>query len=61
VRDLKQDTQLKNIPVIVMSALLNNNAIEYKKIGEFDVAQILEKPITLTELRDHIRVALKAD
>lgn len=61
VRELKQDPELKTIPVIVMSALLNNNAVEYKKIGEFDVAQILEKPITLTELRDHIRVALNSD
>lgn len=59
VRELKQDEGLKNIPIIVMSALLNNNAVAYKSIGEFDVAQILEKPITLEELREHIRDALK--
>ncbi|MFT5467559.1 MAG: CheY-like chemotaxis protein [Verrucomicrobiales bacterium] len=59
VRELKQDEELKSIPIIVMSALLNNSAVAYKSIGQLDVAQILEKPITLDELREYIRSALK--
>ena len=58
VRELKQDPELKKIPVIVMSALLNHNAIAYKEIGELDVAEILEKPIKLDLLRERIRAAL---
>jgi two-component system OmpR family response regulator len=30
VRELKQDEELKSIPIIVMSALLNNSAVAYK-------------------------------
>tara|TARA_R110002096_G_scaffold200639_13_gene384759 strand:+ start:13462 stop:13833 length:372 start_codon:yes stop_codon:yes gene_type:complete len=58
VRELKQDPVLKAIPVIVMSALLNENAIAYKEIGELDVAEILEKPIKLGQLRERMREAL---
>lgn len=58
VRELKQDPVLKTIPVIVMSALLNQNAVAYKEIGELDVAEILEKPIKLDQLRERMRAAL---
>lgn len=58
VRELKQDPTLKTIPVIVMSALLNQNAVAYKEIGELDVAEILEKPIKLDQLRERMRAAL---
>ncbi|MEM1295060.1 MAG: response regulator [Verrucomicrobiota bacterium] len=58
VRELKQDPNLKSIPVIVMSALLNQNAVAYKEIGELDVAEILEKPIKLDQLRERMRAAL---
>lgn len=58
ISELKQDAELKDTPIIVMSALLNNSAVAYKSIGEFGVAKILEKPIKLSELRQHIREAL---
>ncbi len=58
VRELKNDAELRSIPVIVMSALLNQSAIAYKEIGELDVAEILEKPIRLDQLRERIRAAL---
>lgn len=58
VRELKNDADLKKIPIIVMSALLNQSAVAYKEIGELDVAEILEKPIKLSQLRERIRAAL---
>ena len=58
VRELKSDGELRNIPVIVMSALLNDKAVAYKEIGELDVAEVLEKPIKLGQLRERIHAAL---
>ena len=58
IREFKQDTELQKIPIIVMSALLNENARAYKELGEFEIADVLEKPVKLGELRNHIQAAI---
>lgn len=58
IEEFKRDEALRHIPIIVMSALLNETAVAYKSLDQNEVEEILEKPVQLNHLRERIRAVL---